>query len=290
MNNNQNIDNNTVASNSTTLQNNQNTTANNSNEVKNQNKEQATGPNKQKKEQKTKPTLVIFLLIIIAGLFFFISYLYSNHQKEIANLKWQCTPVSTTKEIKNLDLDSTIVQDLYSKVKTSIREDIANPELNDEMKLYLAYRQMPTKKIYESNCNLFNDAKMEPYVCKETLEFTPTAFKEEDLALEVKKLFGETTNLQHNNIQLGATCLGGYQYIAERGEYVQGECPQIEATIFRADKKLVKATSQESTIVLYENVKYIGSVPETLISGTYKHTFRLDRNYNYVYISKEIEK
>lgn len=245
------------------------------------------------KSKKEKPIVTILLLVVIAGLLFFISYLYSNHQNEIAKLKYECTPISTSGIEKELNLDSTIVQDLYSKVKTNIREDLANSELNDEMKLYLAYRQMPTEKIYESNCNLYNNAKMEPYTCKETLEFTPLAFKEENLTLEVKKLFGESTNLQHDDIQLGISCIGGYQYIAERGEYVQGKCPQIENVVFRADKKLIKATSQESTITLYESVKYSATsgkeLPEKLVSGTYKYTFRLDMNYNYIYVNKELE-
>lgn len=243
--------------------------------------------------KKKTQTVIMLLLILIAGLLFFISYLYSVHQKEIANLEFKCTPVSTSGTEKELDLNSTIVQDLYSKVKTNIREDLANPELNAEMRLYLAYRQMPTEKIYESNCNLYNDTKMEPYTCKETLEFTPTAFKEEDLTLEIKKLFGEDTTFQHNDIQLGITCLGGYQYIAERGEYVQGRCTQLAAIVFKADKKLIKATSRESTITLYESVKYYSTsgatIPEKLTSGTYKYTFKLDMNYNYIYINKELE-
>ena len=61
-----------------------------------------------------------------------------------------------------------------------------------------------------------------------------------------------------------------------------------------ASNPRAKALSRESTITLYERVKYLGSegqkLPEKLISGTYKYTFKLDTNYNYVLISKELEK
>ncbi len=245
------------------------------------------------KVKKKKPTLIILLLLIIASLCFYNYYSYTLHERELAHLKDECTPVSTSGETKELDINSTIVQDLYSKVKTNIREDLANFDLNDEMKLYLAYREIPTSKIYDSNCNYFNDAKMPSYTCKDTSEFTPKAFKQEDLTLEVKKLFGESTEIAHNDIQLGITCLGGYQYIADRGEYVSGECSQLSATTFKADKELIKATSTESQITIYEKVRYYGSegktVPEKLISGTYRYTFKLDMNYNYIYISKELE-
>ena len=239
------------------------------------------------------PFITILLLLVIAGLCFYIYYNYSLHEEEIARLKYECTPVSTLGETKELDLNSTIVQDLYSKVKTNIREDLANFELNNEMKLYLAYRQIPTTKIYDSNCNYFSDTKMPPYTCKETPEFTPKAFKQEELMLESKKLFGESTQIAYDDIQLGLTCLGGYQYIADRGEFVSGNCIQQTTTTFKADKELIRATSTESTINLYEKVKYYGTEgknpPEKLISGTYKYTFRLDVNYNYIYISKELE-
>lgn len=244
------------------------------------------------KVKAKKPYLTVLLLLVISGLCFTIYYINNLHQQEIDKLNYECTPVSTSGETKELDLTSTIVQDLYSKVKTNIREDLANIELNDEMKLYLAYRQVPTSKIYSSNCNYYNDTKMYGYSCQEALEFTPTAFNEDDLLIEVKKLFGETTVLNHDDIQLGNSCIGGYQYIADRGEYVEGECSQLATTTFKVDKTLEKATSTESTIVLYEKVKYYGAegkeLPEKLVSGTYKYTFRLDSNYNYAYISKEL--
>ncbi|MCI7702445.1 MAG: hypothetical protein MSS28_05065 [Tenericutes bacterium] len=237
---------------------------------------------------------LLFFLIVVAGFCFYTYYEYTNHQNEIVRLKEACTPVSTTKDEKKLDLNSTIVKDLYSKVATNIKEDSAEVELNDSLKLYLASRQIPHDKIYNSNCNQFSDTSMPLYTCIDNENYTPTAFKEEDLKIEYKKLFGENAEFVNANIQLGRKCIGGYQYIESRGEYVQGYCAQVPTTSYLVEKELTKALSRESTITLYERVKYLGSegqkLPEKLISGTYKYTFKLDTNYNYVLISKELEK
>lgn len=254
---------------------------------------QAPPPPKKEKTKKKKNYLARFFFFIIVILGAYVFYLINVHQLEIAKLNEACTPVSTTKETKELDLDSTIVQDLYSKVSTNIREDIISTTLDDKMKLYLAYRQIPSKKMYESNCNLFSNTSMEPYTCIESLTFVPKAFKEETLQVELKKLFGEQTNIANANIQLGSSCIGGYQYIVQRGEYVEGYCQNESYTQYKATKKLVKATSKQSIITLTEEVQYKGTEteapPEHLKSGTYIYTFKLDTNYNYVYISKELE-
>ncbi len=241
---------------------------------------------KQKKSHG-KTFLIIILFLIIIGLGF---YIYTDYQKDLAT---KCSPlVQNTKEKKNLDLNSTIVQDLYNKVKTTVREDVASNELNDKMKLYLAFRQIPESKIYDSNCNLFDNAIMQSVTCEKSLEFSPRAFKEETLKLELKKLFGEDTNIENANIQLGNSCFGGYQYIAERGEYVEGYCKEVNTTLYNVDKKLIEATVFNDTITLKEKVRYYSSEginTERLKNGTYVYTFKLDNNYNYAYISKTIE-
>ena len=247
---------------------------------------------KKKKEKKPKNKLARFFFFIILLLIGAIGGLWYYHQQQIAIMNYKCTPVSTSGETKELDLDSTIVKDLYGKVATTIREDLGSVELNDQLKLYLAYRQIATSDLYESNCNKFSATSMEPFKCEETASFVPKAFKADVLQVELKKLFGEDTNISNQNVQLGNTCIGGFQYIPERNEYVQGQCESTGATLYRVEKELIGATSTESTIVLTERVKYYGSdaldLPEKLVSGTYKYTFRLDMNYNYIYISKEL--
>lgn len=268
-----------------------NNVTNNTAEVKQDNVSTSTPEGGQKKKKGS--ILPVLLVLVILGLIGYIVFSNMNHNKEIIKLKEECTPVSTSGETKELDLNSTIVHDLYSKVKTNIREDLANFDYDEEMKLYLAYRQLANNKIYNSNCNYFNDTKMYAFSCKESSNFKPTAFKEEDLVVEYKKLFGETSIVVHDDIQLANSCLGGYQYIAQRGEYVKGECGELSTTTFKVEKELVKATSTESTIVLYEKVKFYGSegkeYPEKLKSGTYKYTFKLDQNYNYVFMNREYE-
>ena len=159
------------------------------------------------------------------------------------------------------------------------------------MKLYLAYRQIPNNKIYDSNCNLFNNTAMNSYICEENLEFSPKAFKEETLQLEYKKLFGEDQEFVNGNIQLGNSCIGGYQYISERGEYVEGYCKEVSTTSYSVNKTLTDAYVQGDTITIKEKVRYYSSeqVPEELKNGVYVYTFKLDNNYNYVYISKTME-
>ena len=247
---------------------------------------------KKVKQKKPKNKLASFLLFIVVLLGAACGGLWYYHQQQMNLMRVKCTPVSTSGEAKELDLNSTIVKDLYSKVSTTIREDLAETELNDQMKLYLAFRQIANSDLYESNCNKFSSISMEPFKCEVTATFTPKAFKEDIIQVELKKLFGDDTNIAHQNVQLGNTCIGGYQYISERGEYVQGQCGSTNATLYRVEKELIGATSTESTIVLTEKVKYYGAeslkLPDRLVSGTYKYTFRLDMNYNYIYISKEL--
>ena len=252
----------------------------------------AEGNSKKKKEKKQKNGLASFLFILVILLGVACGGLWFYHQQQMNLMSAKCTPVSTNGESKQLDLDSTIVSDLYGKISTNIREDMGAVELNDQLKVYLAFRQIAHSDLYDSNCNKFSVTGMEPFKCEKTVTFVHKAFKEEVLQVEIKKLFGEDTNIKHQNVQLGNTCVGGYQYIEERGEYVQGQCQSTGATLYRAEKELISATSTGSTIVLTEKVKYYGTealdLPSRLVSGTYKHTFKLDMNYNYIYVSKEL--
>lgn len=244
-------------------------------------------------QPKKKNVLAIILLVVIVMLIGYIFIMVQSNKTKLLQMQEACSPVSTIRGDKELDLNSTIVQDLYNKVKTNIREDLASVAFDDEMKRYLAARQIAYDNIYDSNCNLFDKVTMEPYICVENSTFSPTAFKEETLEVEIKKLFGENTNIPKGNVQLGKTCLGGYQYIEKRGEYVQGYCEEDSTTQYRVTKTLVKAVSNRTTIKLTEEVKYHGAeqlnLPEYLKSGKYVYTFKLDSNYNYVYVSKNLE-
>ena len=239
---------------------------------------------------KKKINLTPILILIVIFLLFYVIYSNNNNQKQIANMKYNCTPI-TTKEETKLDVNSTLVQDLYSKVKTNIREDMANPNFDDKMKIYLAYRQIKETDKYDSNCNLFSVTSMEPYKCEESTNFMPKAFKEETLLLEMKKLYGEETNIPLQNVQLGRNCVGGYQYIKERGEYVEGYCKENIAISYKVTKTIKEAISTKNTIIIKEEVKYHENekltLPDTLKSGIYIYTFRLDMNYNYVLVSKQ---
>lgn len=255
------------------------------------NKEVPPVKTKKPKKKKGKLLFIIFLLLIIGGMTY---YIYTDYLKDMRTASLECSPVSTTSKITVLDINSPLVQELYSKVVTNIKEDVASTNLDDNMKIYLAYRQIANNEIYESNCNLFSDTAMMPYTCHVSTTFTPTAFKEEILQRELKTLFGEKTNISNQNIQLGrASCIGGYQYIKSRGEYVEGYCEEVPSTSYQVIKTLDKATSQESYIKLYEKVDYMmaesNDLPSNLKDGTYVYTFQLDKNYNYIYIGKALE-
>ena len=235
-------------------------------------------------------TFLLFLLVI--GMGFYIFYSSNSYKTTLDNLKFNCTPTNSSKEDKKLELDSTIVVELYNKVKTNIREDQAQPDFDDTMKLYLAFKQIPEHKFYSSNCNMFKDTTMEPYKC-DPKKFTPKAFKEEDLLHELKVLFGEETYIPLGNVKLRNNCVGGYAYIKERGEFVEGKCVMNNAVSFSVDKKLIDAYTNRNTVTLVEEVKYKQGdrlqLPDYLKSGTYYYTFRLDMNFNYVLISKTYE-
>lgn len=235
--------------------------------------------------------LLIFPIIIIIILIIFIIYLVLSNNRNLQELRFECSPINFSSEEKKIDINSTIVQELYSKVKTNIREDIAQPEWNDQMKIYLAYRQIIEDEKYDSNCNLFDSNKMEPYTCFESSTFKPLAFTADTLRRKWKLLYGEDTDMPLINIKLENSCIGGYEYIPKRDEFVQGYCEYHAAPLIKVNKKLVEASVIRNTLILKEEVRYIENekinLPSYLVSGDYYYTFRLDMNYNYVFISKK---
>lgn len=230
----------------------------------------------------------VFSLLVVALLMFYIAYLYLDYKNRLDETIYSCTPVDIGNE-KTLDINSTLVQDLYKKVKTTILEDYAQPEWDNTMRLYLAYRQLHENDFYESKCTLFKNDAMEPYKC-DVNGFTPRAFKVSSLVLEWKKLFGEETPIKLDNIKLKNSCIGGFQYIPERDEFVEGYCDYNTTTSFKVTKSLKEATTDGGEIILKEDVKYHENEkmekPSYLRSGTYIYTFKLDMNYNYVLVSK----
>ena len=239
---------------------------------------------------KKRRSLSPLYIIIIIGLIGALIYINNDKTNIINEIKYQNIVINTNDKKIELDKDSTIVQELYSIVATNVKEDLANPNLDDEMKRYLAYRQITSYKFYESNCNLFDRNKIFNYTCDQK-SFTPLAFKEEALQLEIKKIFGESSKIENGNIQLGRQCIGGYEYIAERGEYVQGQCIENNAITISDKKSITEAYRINDEIYIIEEVRYIsgnkGDIPSILKDGIYTYRFKLDTNLNYAYISKE---
>lgn len=252
--------------------------------------EESKSEEKEPIKQSKRISLTPLFLIIIIGLIGGIIYINNDKTSIINEIKNQNIVINTQDKRVDIDKNSTLIQDLYTKVSTTVREDIANPNLDDEMKRYLAYRQINSNMIYESNCNLFNQNKIYNYTCNQK-EFIPNAFKEETLQLELKKIFGENSKIENGNIQLGRQCIGGYEYIAERGEYVQGQCIENNAITISVKKTITSAYRINDEIYIEEETKYIsgnkGDIPDILKDGIYTYTFKLDTNLNYAYINKE---
>lgn len=240
----------------------------------------------QKVRNKATPLLLLVILLFGGAAY----YMYNENNKLVNYYTNEYSPIASKKEVE-LELDDPLVKQLYNSVKTTAAEDYANPKFDNNLKRYLAYRFLSNKNLnYQSNCNKFDSNKMIYYTCDDN-EYTPVSFKVEDLDIAFNTLFGENHGIDHDNIQLGDLCIGGFQYIPDRGEYVQGKCSRNSANLINAEKKLTSAKSNESHIYLEEKVRYYpadnNEVPSYLFSGTYKYTFRLDRHYNYIYVNRE---
>lgn len=241
------------------------------------------------KKSKLTPILLVLVLVLIA----YIVYSTKTNQAQINNLIYKCSPVTTAKEPKELDPNSALVQRLYNIVKTNIREDVAQTEYNDSYRAYLVLRQMGKSSFYDSNCNMFSDSAMEPFKCDGIQNFHPKAFSEEDYVLKWKEIFGENTKPYLGSIKLKNECIGGYQYIEGRHEFVEGYCDKQSATTYKVNKSIKSVISTRNTIIITEDVRYRENegmtLPDYLKNGYYIYTFRLDINYNYVLVNKEYQ-
>ena len=240
------------------------------------------------KKVRNKAIPFLFLALLLFGGVAF--YQYTENLKLIDYYTNEYSPIAS-KEETDLELDDPFVKQLYSMVKTTGNEDYANPNFDVNLKRYLSYRFLSNKILnYKSNCNKFDTNKMIYYSCDDK-DFTPTSFKVDDLEVAFTTLFGDNHEINHDSIQLGNECIGGFEYIPERGEYVQGKCTRNSANLVNVDKKLVSAKSTESHVFLEEDVRYYpvdnSKVPKYLNNGKYKYTFKLDRHYNYVYVNRE---
>lgn len=237
-----------------------------------------------------KSKSVFFLLLSVLIFLACSIYLYFENEKLKDYYANHYSPI-VSKEAKNLDINSDLVKKIYSSISTTAAEDLANHSFDDKLKLYLAYRNLKTKDIYDSNCNLFDNTSMQGFTCFDKDNYVPKAVKEDSIKLSLIILFGNN-NVVHQNIQLGNGCLGGLQYIASRGEYVFGNCIRKNNSIIKADKELIEAISTNDTITLREKVRYYtydnSNVPDFLRNGVFIHKFRFDENYNYIYVSREL--
>lgn len=224
--------------------------------------------------------IVIFLIVFILAATFIIYNIYDreiktdNHEQEVS--------------IKNKK-----IKDLYNKVKLSKEEDFKFAELNDETKLYLAYRQIPKKKFMSSECSLFSEVKLEKnndlYMCDDKGN---NSFKKEDLEEEYHKLFGDVF-FKHKSI---ISKYEIFKFVKSKDIYIKGKYLGGSDDVVIATKRLVKAFKVDNKLYLLESVNYTNKSDGKMInnskhykSGTYKYTFKIKKN-KYIYQKKELIK
>lgn len=238
-----------------------------------------------KKKSHLGLILTIFIILGLCGACFM---LYQKSVDTESFYKHKYSPINRGEEVK-LDINSTLVQDLYHRFKTTEREDYYGRDLNlPKFKLYIALRNVSYNDYISSNCNLFDNSAMPFTTCPDG--FTPNAVDQDVLFNKLKVLYGENHNVPISNIQLGNSCLGSFQYIKGRKQFVEGKCHSEAKSMINVEKKLLSAVSNGPNIILREKVRYYTTtiaVPDYLKNGIYKYTFRLDENFNYVFESKE---
>ena len=231
-------------------------------------------------QKSDKKTIVIFLIIFIAAASFII---YNIYDKEIK----KDTPE------QEISINNKKVKDLYNKVKLSKEEDFKFAELNDQTKLYLAYRQIPKSKFMTSECSLFSEVKLEKnndlYMC---IDKGKNSFKKEDLEEEYHKLFGGIF-FKHNNI---ISKYEIFKFVKSKDIYIKGKYLGGSDDAVVATKRLAQAYKEDNKLYLLESVKYTNRGNGKMInnsknykSGTYKYTFKIKKN-KYIYQKKELIK
>ncbi len=238
-------------------------------------------------KKKSHLGLVLSILIIL-GLCGACYMLYQKSVDTETFYKHKYSPINKGEEVK-LDINSTLVQDLYHRFETTEKEDYYGRDLNDnKYKLYIALRNISYNDYISSNCNLFDDSAMPFTTCPKG--FTPKAIDQEVLFNKLKVLYGDNHNIPIVNIQLGNSCLGSFQYVKRRKQFVEGKCHSEAKSMINVEKELLSAVSNGPNIYLREKVRYFTTtvaVPKYLKNGIYKYTFRLDENFNYVFENKE---
>ncbi len=242
-------------------------------------------PVPQKKKSHTGLILSLFIIICLGGACFFLYQKWMETEDYYLNYY---SPINSKTETK-LDLESPVIVDLYNKFKTDESEDYFGKDINqNDMKLYLALRNVSYNYYLDSNCNKYDNTKMQSFNCPNN--YTTKAIDENIVKEELIKLYGENHDIQLNDVTLGNSCYGGYQYIQERKQFVLGRCIGNVQSRIKTEKKLLEATTTDTNIVIKEKVRYYSTsidVPDYLKDGTYIYKFRLDNNYNYIFVSKE---
>ena len=83
-----------------------------------------------------KSILAILLIFVIIGLSVYIYYTDTMYKNQINEIKYSCTPLASQSELTQLNIESDTVKKLYSIISTNIEEDLADNQLDEQMKFF----------------------------------------------------------------------------------------------------------------------------------------------------------
>lgn len=194
---------------------------------------------------------------------------------------------------KNLSVDSFLVQNLYRKVTTNKgEEETSGYQLDDMMKLYLAYRQVPRSNFFQTNCDGYQGTKA--YACNPQMGI-PYGVNASSIQEQVKELFGENVVIPNQSITRSTfNVLGVYvEYIPSRDIYLIGSNVGGGTDDVSLTKTLTSAYIKDAILYLEEDVNYTQSTISseasnyyTKYNGKYRYQFKMEDG-RYIYINKE---
>lgn len=249
---------------------------------------------------------MFFFLTTIAGVCYIVSenFLTNNLSTN------QTEEVSNNQNEEELDIDSMLVEYLYSKVvlngesyvKYFMYEDNDNyivSEASEESKLTLAYNNLKSKDFAYVSTDTLEETMVIPgytysdyslgYHTLDTENGYTTFFSYDSLLLAYKDLFGEDETFDKDEIiKTDAYMIKYYVYNEELDGYVPYVTEGGGTSSSYFSGKISKAIKSNNKILIYENVEEISLDSNTNVSNptVYIYTFNIDDDGMYSFISR----
>lgn len=265
--------------------------------------------------------IILCMLVVIGGTGYSIYYQVENHNKdnnipnEINNN--DSNDNDNNKDEESLDVNSELVKNLYNYVSFDKWLDILEKNntnkletknLNQELKNYIGYRQIPNSKIKSDSCKNYPNITSSR-ICGsaadavegvdgtwDSTNSSTQVISENDLKEAVETVFGNNSYNQVSNFGISSCTIDqsndyrGYEYDTNSKNYVYYDgmagCSNLPIT-----KQIVSAEKVNDTLIIVENQKIeqdaYNSIPkESLFNQNIKYTF-IYENGNYYFSSIE---